>query len=261
MKKLNQQRCEAGNIVFRYNYCDGGKCADYIGFRGICSPENIAWHVKENRDIWCNAKEGCKKRNQTSPCRNYHDTKRSDLYEQMKNDYVSGWQACRECGVLNDWAAGADRKIVSARIGKLCILTTLFPPKSPEIRTYEKDRVIFGLFLIDDIYKSNDPITCDGVISLQPIYRLHFTEQETRKMRFWNYYHCENTSNMVWGSSQFRFLLDEEAAQILKDAYAIKKGTPHEQTAWNLFQHFCQTAGLDPQKISLPAGALKTKNQ
>ena len=242
---LNRKRQKDGNIVFRYNYCDGGKSAEYIGFRGICTPENIAWHVSEKRDIWCNAKEGVKKRTQTSLCRQYYDAslyQKHELYQEMLNYYVNCENVCEECAVLYDWKAFSNGIIKSAKIGKLCVLTTILPHEDKNERTYEEERIIFGLFLIDEIHKFDEPENgyCDYVSSVKKEYRLSFTEEQAKKLKFWNYYYCENTSEAKWGSSQIRYLLDEEAAKILKDACAVKKNTADEKIALDMYDAFCR---------------------
>lgn len=37
------------NIVFKCNYCDGGKSDNLMGFHGVCSDSIIQYHIKEKK--------------------------------------------------------------------------------------------------------------------------------------------------------------------------------------------------------------------
>ena len=139
------------NIAFKCNYCDGGKDQNGIGYLCACSDELIGYNIEVAQHSWC-----C---NEEAPCSQYYDgiIDRETLDEQ--ND--DGGFVCYESQMLRNWAAFAGfvltgenkqkpMKLSKVQINSLAILTSR-EPYAPE-----KDRFVFGVFLVDEAYEGDN---------------------------------------------------------------------------------------------------------
>ncbi|WP_373482844.1 hypothetical protein [Acetobacterium sp.] len=235
IKKTNSRQ----NIAFKLNYCDGG-ASEQIGFNGICSDETIRYNIEKEKRVWCGSKECL--------CSQYlnGDIDRTALNDAMADDQF----VCYESQLLKSWKvlAGEDgdgktRKIKSARRNSLAVLTTRLP------NTKEAERIIFGVFIIDDVLEGNDRES--GYVSTQSTYRITLTREEANKMQFWNYH--TNTTGKVsakWGSGLFRYMDDTQAVALLQDLMKIKENTTDAQLAKDLLESYCRNHLIELTTVS-----------
>lgn len=228
------------NIAFKCNYCNGGSGDDrmHYGYNGVCTPGVIEHNIKKMKYEWC-----------THPrcdCNRFYKGEIS--YEQLNEIYREEGFVCYESSMLKHWEARAGwdnkgkrgdrpRRIRTADIASLAILTLVTPNAT------EDERRIFALFLIDDYYEGDDE--SEGYVSNRSGHRLQFTRRETNDLRFWDYYANENTAERRWSSGLFRYISDESAAQILKQAMMLRRGSDDEDLANEMFERFCKTKGID----------------
>jgi len=237
------------NIAFKCNYCDGGKSDKIIGFRGICSDEMIRYNIEVERHVWCSLPE--------CPCREYYDGK---LTRAELDEYFNGDGVCYESVMLRDWKAvagiihhgkneGKPMRILQVQPNSLAVLTTREPGMN------EEDRFIFAVFLVDDTYEGDNAEA--GYVEADIEYRMEMAPSEAIQLKFWNYYRNPNAPGLVrFGSGLHRYLSDIQAAQILRDMSAVKKGTKDEAMADKFFRHFCRINRIDTDSIPEPSGAL-----
>lgn len=233
-KKTNSRQ----NIAFKLNYCDGGS-PEKIGFSGICSDAIIRNNIEKEKRVWCGSNECL--------CSQYLSgaIDRTALDDSLTN----GNFVCYESQLLESWKvlAGEDgdgkkRKIKSARRNSLAVLTTRLP------NTKEVERIIFGVFLIDDVLEGNDQES--GYVSTQSTDRITLTLEEAKNMQFWNY-HANETGkvNAKWGSGLFRYMDDNQAVALLQDLIKIKQNTPDDQLARGLLEAYCRNNHIELNKV------------
>ncbi|MBU4440075.1 MAG: hypothetical protein L6276_01480 [Acetobacterium sp.] len=235
-KKTNSRQ----NIAFKLNYCDGGESLDRIGFNGICSEVVIRHNIEKEKRVWCSSKE--------SPCAQYlnGDLDRTGLDDLM----TDGNFVCYESQLLKSWKvmAGEDgdgktRKIKSARRNSLAVLTTRLP------NTKEAERIIFGVFLIDDVLEGNDRES--GYVATKSPHRITLTLEEAKLMQFWNY-HTNTTGKVAakWGSGLFRYMDDTQAVALLQDLKKIKQDTKEALLADDLLESYCRNNLIELSAVS-----------
>ena len=158
------------------------------------------------------------------------------------------WKA--QAGTIrNGLKEGDNIKIKNAFKNSIAILTTRLPG------TTEKERFIFGLFLINDVYEGDEDTS--GYVSAQSRFRLFFTIEEGRKLPYWRYHaNKNNQSRPAWGTGLFRYISEYEGAQILRDAISVKMGTEGEALARDFFNQYCSLCKLTQDDIGVPEGAL-----
>ena len=202
-----------GNLAFKANFCDGGCSESCVGFKGVCSPEQIKYNIEKERRAWCS--------NEGSPCGRYHAGKISynelcDLHDQS---FV-----CYESRMLKEWRAdagedltsggtGKARRIANAATNSLAVLTTELPGTS--------ERIIFGIF-ITGIVDEGDDLSA-GYVQADPNYTIELTCEEAQKMKFWNYYKNSDGSNR-WSQRLYRYLSNDSCVKILEDIVNLKSG-------------------------------------
>lgn len=232
-------------IAFKFNYCNGREDVKGFGFKGVCSESFIRSNIEVRKASWCSHWE--------CPCRKWYDGKIT--YEEL-NEIWEADGICNESSLLTEWRAYAEydngswraRPIRRAEIGDLCILTAVRPNMK------EKDRKIFGVFLIDEVYEGDNE-NC-GYVQAHSKYRVELNIAETNKYEFWDYYKNENKSKETrWGQGVFRYLTDEMGAQILKSLVEIKKGTKDGELVKEMFKEYCLNKGIDINKIPKENGA------
>lgn len=231
------------NIAFKYNFCDGNREKNDIGFCGICSDEQIEKHMKTHADNWC-----C---NLECPCYQYYNKKitREDLGDIFP---------CVESILLKNWTAYAGyfksnkpKTIRSCNLDALCIITSR--------NTYEKEdkRFIFAVFLVDELFEGNNK--SQGTVLCNSKYKIKLTYDEAKKMPFWKYYYCPKSPKTIkWGST-FRYLDYLQAAYILRDIARIKKGSKDQNLADDFYKYFCKIHHIDV--VGEPNGALVKHNR
>ncbi|MDI9485191.1 MAG: malate synthase [Bacillota bacterium] len=131
-----------------------------------------------------------------------------------------------------------------------CCLITAREPDEPE-----QDRRIAGLFMVGEFFVGK--LCEDGLIPAHGTYRLRLSEEESRKLLFWNYYFNERyPNNMTWNSGRYRYFDNVWMAQILKDLVELKEGSDGLQQTTEFFEHFCAMNHIDAAKLPPANGAL-----
>ena len=238
-KKTNKN----GNIAFKLNYCDGGQTAKQIGFNGVCSDKIIKYNIYEEERAWCS--------NRRSPCYEHYisfNPNRKKL-EGLMGDEPDGDYVCYESQILRSWRAGAGetssgqpKRIRKAQHNRLAILTTILPYME------EEERIIFGLFLIDDIFQGDNEES--GYVASNSRYRIKLSMDESKQMKFWNYYtNSKDSSIASWRTGLFRYLEDEIALRILCDVIKLKQDKIEKELAEELLNHFLKVNGIDSSLI------------
>jgi len=242
-KKKSNTRC---NIAFKCNYCDGGESMEQIGYNGICSDEIISNNIKKKQHVWCGDED--------SACQHYHsgELSRKELDNSMENEN-DAYSVCYESQMMKSWKASAGMiqsgenkgkplKLKNVHYNSLALLTTRFPS------TKEAERIIFGVFMVDDIFEGDEHD--EGYVANKSEYKIKATLKEAKKMKFWNYYFNPNNPESIrMGSGLFRYLNDEQATQILRDLVKLKEKTPEAESAKRFLDHFCQINRIDIKRV------------
>ena len=138
----------------------------------------------------------------------------------------------------------------NVRDNGLCILTTREPYMD------ESRRYIFALFLVDESKEGSEDSA--GEVRSHSDYKLTFNHDDARNFLFWDYNYNENSPIIPsWGTGLFRYLNYYQSAQILRRAFEIKKGSDEETLALKFFHYYCKRAGIKPDDLEEPSGALK----
>lgn len=244
------------NIAFKCNYCDGGKSETVVGYKGVCSDETIKYNIKTAKHIWCSQPKNM--------CYQYlhGDISRADIdtfYEQTKAQFSES--VCYESQMLEIWIAGAGitqngtgkgrpMAMRNIKANSLAILTSKLP------KADETERFIFAVFLIDENYEGDN--SEEGHVGANPTFRIMLSPDQAMKLKFWDYYYNENNpEKIVFGSGLHRYISDIQAAQMLKDLYAIKKDTAEESLAKEFLDHYARIKKLDLSNIPPANGALQ----
>lgn len=120
----------------------------------------------------------------------------------------------------------------------------------------EKDRQVLGLFMVNESF---DGRLCeDGYITAHPEHRLQLSEEESKKILFWNYYVDEKASNKtIWNSGRQRYFDNIWTAQILRDILALRSKPEEKKAAKAFLDYFCKVNLIDLKRLENPNGALK----
>lgn len=241
------------NIAFKCNYCNGGLDENGIGYICACTDEMIDYNIEVAQHNWC--------RDDQSPCKQYYDgiITREELDDFSKEDGF----VCYESQMLRNWTAFAGfaltkennqrpMKLNKVQTNSLAILTTREPHAA------EKDRFVFGVFLVDETFEGDN--RDEGYVTTTSKYKLSLTKDEAKKVMFWNYYHNENVpEKTVWGQGLHRYITDVQAASILKDIATVKKGKKDEELAQEFLERFCEINSIDISVLPIMEGALQRR--
>ncbi|NLI89167.1 MAG: hypothetical protein GX366_01980 [Epulopiscium sp.] len=179
---------------------------------------------------------------------------------ELDNIHNNGNYVCYESQMLREWKAlagvvqrgqrkGEPMKLNKVQNNSLCILTTRLPNSS------ERDRFIFGVFLVDENYEGDGSEA--GYVTTKSKYKIKLSPKEAQKMLFWNYHANENKPEIAtWSSGLHRYFEDEQAVQILKDIASLKKGTKDESLANEFLMHFSRINDIDIDLVTGNNGAL-----
>ena len=235
-------------MAFKFNYCNGRIEKTDFGFKRLCSEDFIKYNIEKRKADWCSHPE--------CSCRQWYNGEIS--YKKLETIWNKDG-ICGEADLLTDWTPSAEyttstddwrgRTIKNAELGGVCILTAVRPNMDEEARK------IFGVFIIDDIYEGY--IEKCGYVKAHIDSKIELSVVETNNFNFWDFYRNENSPKCKWGQGAFRYLYDEQSAQILKKLAEIKKGTIDEARTENLLKLFCKSRGIDTSRISEPCGALR----
>ena len=120
----------------------------------------------------------------------------------------------------------------------------------------ETERYILGLYMVNEMFSGN--IGEDGMVPSHSDFRIQLTDEEAKKMLFWDYYINKNYPERTsWNSGKFRYYDNIWTAQIVKDIIALKTDEVQIQEAEAFLEYFCQKNALDINNIPEPEGALK----
>lgn len=239
------------NIAFKCNFCDGGHSDEQVGFNGVCSDDVIRNNIELEKRKWCSS-DDC-------ACGQYLKgyITRSELEEVCNN----GGFVCYESQMLRDWKAlagivqtgekkGEPMKLNKVQNNSLCVLTTRDPSST------ERERYIFGVFLIDETYEGDNQD--EGYVTTKSKYRIKLSPKEAHKMLFWNYHANDNQPEVaLWSSGLHRYFEDKQAIQILQDIAKLKQGTDEEELANEFLLYFCRINDVDISTVPEKSGALK----
>lgn len=120
----------------------------------------------------------------------------------------------------------------------------------------ETERYILGLYMVNEMFSGN--IGEDGMVPSHSDYRIELTDEEAKKMLFWDYYINKNYPERTsWNSGKYRYYDNIWTAQIVKDIIALKTDEAQIKEAEAFLEYFCQKNALDINNIPEPDGALK----
>ncbi len=235
------------NVIFKCNFCDGGACDSCVGFKGVCSNEQIKNNINIEGHTWC--------KNPKSPCKQYLLNKitRAELDNMHSKSFV-----CYESQMLTKWTAyagenltgphkGEPKKLVHVQPNSLAVLSTRFP------ETEEIERIIFAVFLVDHTYEGDTSKA--GYVSTTSKYKIALTEAEAKQIKFWHYYK-NNDDTAFWGSNLHRYLSDAQAMQILKDIIDVKADASEKAFAREFLEEYARLTKNDINNISEPDGVI-----
>lgn len=244
-KKISIKKIDS-NIVFKCNYCDGGSNNNGIGYKSVCSDEIINYNINIAKNKVCSAPE-CN-------CNQYllGNITKSEL-EERNNENKN---FCNERNLLNNWFSYPDisyiakdgakvKNLKNVNQGSLVLLSTVLPNEK------EKDRIIFGVYLLQDDYLF--AYNTEGYLKAHDKYRVELSFDESKKIRFWDYcYNTKNPKRIANSSTTYRYFDDIQAAQVLKAIMDIKKHTSEEAIINEIFEEYCKDKNIDVNTIPLP---------
>ena len=237
------------NLAFKCNFCNGGCSESCLGYKGVCSDEQIKQNIKDGR-AWCS--------NADSPCYKYINgmLTRKDLDDLNAN----GTFVCYEARMLIDWKAEAGedvdengvhraRRITNASNNSLAVLTTVMPGANG------KDRVIFGVFITGTVDEGDDVKA--GYVKAKGDYHIELTPKEAKQIKFWHYYKNSGSPDRIqWGTGLYRYMKDSACARILADIVNVKTDLKEKAHAQKVLEHYCALKGIDVNNIPAADGAM-----
>lgn len=120
----------------------------------------------------------------------------------------------------------------------------------------EQNRRILGVFMVDEGF--NGRLCEDGYIPAHPQHRLTLSEEESKKVLFWNYYFNERyPRNMTWNSGRSRYFHNVWLAQILQETVALRRDSVEREIAQAFLDYFCRMNQLVTTDLPKPNGALR----
>lgn len=123
----------------------------------------------------------------------------------------------------------------------------------------EDERQIVGLFMANKSFNGSQCL--DGYITADPEYRILLSEEESKKMLFWNYYVDKKSSDKtIWVSGRQRYFDNLWMAQILLDIISLKDKLQEKEDAQAFFEHFCRINYIDANELPNLKGALAPIN-
>ncbi len=241
---------EHGNLAFKANFCDGGCSHSCIGFKGVCSPEQIKYNIEKEKRAWC--------LNAGSPCGRYYrgEISYDELLAIHKESFV-----CYESRMLTEWRAYAGenlddngahkaRRITNAKQNGLAVLTTVMPGTT--------ERIIFGVF-ITGVIDEGDELSA-GYVKADPEYAIELTPDEARQLKFWDYYkNAGNPNSTQWGTGLYRYLSNSACIKILSKIVEIKSGEEKKHAEKVLARYLALKGGNIRYKFDTESGSVNSK--
>ena len=145
---------------------------------------------------------------------------------------------------------GQPMKLNRVQKNSLCIVTTRKP------NTVERERYIFGVFLVDDAYSLDNKD--QGFVNTESKYSIKLSLKESHEMLFWNYHTNENKPELaLWSTGLHRYFEDDQAIQILQDIVNLKKGTDEEELSKEFLLHFAKINNINIDTVAEKNGVLQ----
>ena len=230
------------NIAIKCNYCDGGRNDQVFGYLGVCSDEVLRDNVLVSKRPWCSSS--------TCECKNYINGEISRA--ELDKKYADGSFICHESRLLSDWVASARRhqsekkgdkpiKMSNAFVNRLCVLTV---KESSEL---EKDRKVFGAFIISEVESSD--VKTEGNVHAHPNFRIDLTKDEAENVRFWDYHKNKSKMDMpFWGSSLLRYLTDVQSINMLKGMMEAAVEPEKKAHIMEVLEYYCRVTAAAASK-------------
>ena len=231
-KKPGVRKEGTENIAFKITYCDGGETDTNFGFREACSEICRKENLKLGR-AWCNE------------ARNLCTQLENNLISEEEFERRSKQEVlCYESRILIDWKAyaGYDNAKNPPRPRKFNQLCSTGIALLTTVPNDQEDRLIFGLFKIAKYFEGSEDQ--EGYVETHPKYRIEFTKEEAKQMRFWDFYSNKNSDKETWGTGLFRYLSNEQILEVLKRMLEVKEGKQDYELAKELTEVFCNEKNL-----------------
>lgn len=120
----------------------------------------------------------------------------------------------------------------------------------------ETERQILGLYMVTETFTGN--LRDDGLVPAHTEFKIELTEQEAKKMLFWNYYKNKtHPHRTTWNSGKYRYFDNICTVQILKDIIALKTDEEEIKEVKKFQEYFSTMNLLDIESIPEASGALK----
>lgn len=239
------------NIAFKCSYCDGGCDDNSLGYKAVCSDENISYNINVAKNKVCSSPE-CN-------CYQYLQGNISRAELDARND--KNENSCYESQFLNQWRAYPDmsftgkkgekvKNLKNVNRASLVLLTTVLPNEK------EKDRIIFGVYFLQEDYLID--YNTMGYLGADDKYNIELTFEEAKKIRFWDYYYnVKNPQRIANTSGLYRYFDDVQSAQLLKNICELKQGSDDEEISKEMFERYCSIKNIDINTIPALKGALQ----
>lgn len=244
---VTRKKNEFYSVAFKCTYCDGGSNANCIGFKGLCSDENIRNNIRSGRD-WCNTGDLCMSRYTGKFTRSEYIEASKTLIKCHECQLMVRWMAC--AGTINHGKrAGTPIRMDKTAPDKLAVLTTRLPGSR------EEERIIFAVFIIHTAFDGDE--NEEGFVTSDPDCRIELKPDEAKRLLFWNYHsNAGNPESIKWGTGLYRYLDNIEALQILRDIVSVKEGKEDHSHALDVMNAFIERNRLGNIEIPDNSGPL-----
>ena len=236
-------RKDEKNAAYKATYCDGNGSWFTAPCSAKCRHRNCS---KYSGGVFCRTE---------STCKEVEDSRKDEsaINEAFNNTFL-----CYESRILTDYKIYAGRdgsgKLRGWRLDKdrLVVLTTIKPGRE------EKDRIIFGAFLVEHSYEKT--LEEEASVTSYPDCRIALSEEEAEQMKYWEYKPGEKGNNPVqWKEGLTRFISDAVCATILRDLVKVveKRNDPAQtEYAKAFLNKFLKLLQMEENEIPEKAGAL-----
>lgn len=233
------------HIAFKVTYNDGGETSQVLGYKGVCSIDNIKRNI-ESRKVNCSRKG--------SPCKAFYDS-------GFKKDFPHLTTAhCYESSLFTKWEFGSGMyqggqkdgqyiPLKKAKIGNIAILTTRFPG------TKESERKVIGIYKIKGVVNTRGIWnSTHEMLVADESQKIELSRELAEEFDFWKYH----KGIPKWGSGLFRYLEDErEVVTLLNDIAAVDRSETNKKIAKQLLNGLKSTSYRTNEEPKLTAQALR----
>ena len=236
------------NGIYKANFCDGNFSGNYKKYENWYKDKCSTNCMKRN--VEGQSGPNCK----NSICSKYIKGLKTieDVKKELNKDM------CYESHIFTsyDISAGIDGKKNplgwNLEEDRVVILTTFEPEKE------EKDRIIFGAFLIDKVY-SKTAVRAARATSY-PEYRIELSYEEANELKYWEYSAANSDGKIHWKENLLRYQTDDVCARILIDIVDVMKkhnrSTEDIENAERFLDKFLRLIGREKEDIPPKNGAL-----